>query len=78
MKCYPMKKIEQWIAEYLSDEAHNEKLVLGDADVEEYRSKRNKLLGKGEEQKDKPAKKPEKKRKRVKPKGIFWFTNIIM
>ena len=46
MKCYPMEKIEQWIEEYLSDEAHTEKLVLGDADVEEYRSNRNKLLGK--------------------------------
>ena len=68
----------EWIEEYLSDEAHNENLVLGDADVEEYRSKRNKLLGKGEEQKEKHAKKPDKKRKRVEPKGIFWFRNIIM
>ena len=67
MKCYPMEKIEQWIEEYLSDEAHTEKLVLGDADVEEYRSNRNKLLGKEEEQKEKPAKKPEKKRKRIEP-----------
>ena len=72
----PIEKIQEWIEQYLSDEAHNAKLVLGDADIEEYRSNRNKLLGKGEEQKQKPAKKPEK-RKKVEPKGIFWFRNKI-
>ena len=77
MKCYPLEKIQEWIEQHLSDDAHNEKLVLGDANVEEYRSKRNKLLGKGLQQ-EKPAKKPEKKRKRIEPKGIVWLRNKIM
>ena len=34
LKCYPLEKIQERIEQYSSDEAHNEKLVLGDADVE--------------------------------------------
>ena len=74
MKCYTHVKIMEWIDQHLSDEAHNEKLILGDADVEEYRSNRDKLLGKRQEEKEKPVQKPQKKRKKVdQPKGIVWF-----
>ena len=74
MKCYTHDKVMDWIDQYLSDEAHNEKLILGDADVEEKRSNRDKLLGKGQKEKEKPAKKPDKKKKRIEqPKGIVWF-----
>ena len=64
MKCYTHDKGMSWIEQHLSDEPHNEKLILGDADVEEYRSNRDKLLGKGQQEKDKPPEKPEKKRKK--------------
>ena len=74
MKCYTHDKVMAWIEQHLSDEPHNEKLILGDADVEEYRSNRDKLLGKGQKEKDKSPEKPEKKRKKVeKPKGIDFF-----
>ena len=59
-----------WIDQYLSDEAHNEKLILGDADG----SNRDKLLWKGQKEKEKPAKKPDKKKKKIEqPKGIVLF-----
>ena len=48
MKCYSHEQLMEWIDNYLGDEAHNEKLVLGDADVEEYKGQRDKLLAKGE------------------------------
>ena len=61
-----------------SDEAHNEKLILGDADVEKYRSNRDKLLGKGQKDKEKIPEKPQKKRKKTEqPKGIILFTIYI-
>ena len=78
MKCYTHAKIMEWIDQYLSDEAHNEKLAFGDADVEEYRSKRDKLLGKGQKEKEKTPEKPQKKRKMTdQPKGILLFTIYI-
>ena len=74
MKCYTHDKVMDWIEQYLSDEAHNEKLILGNADVEKYRSNRDKLLGKGQKEQEKPVQKPDKKRKRIeKPKGIVLF-----
>ena len=73
LKCYTHAKIMEWIDQYLSDEAHNEKLILGDADVEEYRSNRDKLLGKGQKEKEKTPEKPQKKRKKTnQPKGILF------
>ena len=55
MKCYSHEQLMEWIDNYLGDEAHNEKLVLGDADVEEYKGQRDKLLGKGEKKKQVPV-----------------------
>ena len=68
MKCYSHEQVMEWIENYLGDEAHNEKLVLGDADVEEYKGQRDKLLGKGEKKMEvsvEQAKKREKLNKKV-------------
>ena len=70
MKCYTHAKIMEWIDQHLSDEAHNEKLILGDADVEEYWSNRDKLLGKGQKEKKTPEKQQKKRKKTEQPKGI--------
>ena len=78
MKCYTHAKIMYWIDQHPSDEAHNEKLILGDADVEEYRSNRDKLLGKGQKEKEKTPEKLQKQRKKTdQPKGIVLFTIYI-
>ena len=74
MKCYTHDKVMDWIEQYLSDEAHNEKLILGDADVEEYWSNRDKLLGKGQKEQEKSVQKPDNKRRKTeKPKSIVFF-----
>ena len=65
----------EWIKNYLGDEAHNEKLVLGDADVEEYKGQRDKLLGKGEKKKEVPVEQVKKKRK-VEQKGKFFVQKV--
>ena len=53
----------------------NEKLVLGDADVEEYKGQRDKLLGKGEKKKEVPVEQAKKKRK-VEQKGKFLYRKL--
>ena len=75
MKCYLHEQVIEWIENYLSDEAHNEKLVLGDADVEEYKGQRDKLLGKGEKKKEVPVEQAKKKRK-VEQKGKFLYRKL--
>ena len=72
MKCYSLAKVVEGIDQYLSDEPHNEKLILGEAYVAEYRSNRDKLLGKVVKEKEKPGK-PEKKRKKVEPPNGIGF-----
>ena len=67
----------EWIENYLGDEAHNEKLVLGDVDVEEYKGQRDKLLGKGEKKKEVPVEQAKKKRK-VEQKGKFFVQKVKM
>ena len=54
---------------------NNEKLVLGDADVEEYKGQRDKLLGKGEKKKEVPVEQAKKKRK-VEQKGKFLYRKL--
>ena len=63
----------EWIDNYLGDEAYNEKLVLSDADVEEYKGQRDKLLGKEEKKKQVPVEQVKKKRI-VEQKGKFFCT----
>ena len=75
MKCYSHEQVMEWIENYLHDEAHNEKLVLGDADVEEYKGQRDKLLGKGEKKKEVPVEQANKKRK-VEQKGKFLYRKL--
>ena len=75
MKCYSHEQVMEWIENYLGDEAHNEKLVLGDADVEEYKGQRDKLLGKGEKKKEVPVEQAKKKRK-VEQKGKFLYRKL--
>ena len=77
MKCYSHEQLMEWIENYLDDEAHNEKLVLGDADVEEYKGQRDKLLGKGEKKKEVPVEQVKKKRK-VEQKGKFFVQKVKM
>ena len=77
MKCYSHEQLMEWIYNYLGDEAHNEKLVLGDADVEKYKGQREKLLAKGEKKKQLPVEQVKKKRK-VEQKGKYFVQKVIM
>ena len=77
MKCYSHEQVIEWLENYLGDEAHNEKLVLGDADVEKYKGQRDKLLGKGEKKKQVPVGQVKKKRK-VEQKGKFFVQKVTM
>ena len=77
MKCYLHEQVIEWLENYLGDEAHNEKLVLGDADVEKYKGQRDKLLGKGEKKKQVHVGQVKKKRK-VEQKGKFFVQKVTM
>ena len=77
MKYYSHEQLMEWIDNYFGDDAHNEKLVLGDADVEEYKGQRDKLLAKGEKKKLLPVQQVKKKRK-VEQKGEFFVQKVIM
>ena len=69
---YTEKEVVRWIDAELDNDAHNEMLVLGEAEVEGWVSEHDKLLMKKKKgpptTEDQPT--ASKKRKIFKPKGI--------
>ena len=72
MRMSTEKDMLRWIDAELDNEAHNEMLVLGEAEVEGWVTEHDKLLQKKKKVPPTPEDQPpaSKKRKSCKPKGI--------
>ena len=80
MRMYAEKDVLRWIDEELDNEAHNEMLVLGEAEVEGWVTEHDKLLHKMKKVLPMPEDQPQasKKRKSSKPKCIYFIWNLFI
>ena len=80
MRMYAEKDVLRWIDEELDNEAHNEMLVLGEAEVEGWVTEHDKLLHKMKKVPPTPEDQPQasKKRKSSKPKCIYFIWNLFI
>ena len=70
MRMYTEKEVFRWIDAELDNDAHNEMLVLGDAEVEDWVKAHDKLLWKKKKVPPEDQSPSSKKKKSSKPKGI--------
>ena len=80
MHMYTEKDVLRWIDAELDNEAHNEMLVLEEAEVEGWVTEHDKLLHKKKNKPHMPEDQPQasKKRKSSKPKCIYFIWNLFI